>query len=111
MSKKQIIDKIKINHEKCINNNTRFKGDFLKNRTAKEISIAAREITEIMKYAPLEIRLKYPLKFRSFFRSALNDNYKWKYDTSKKLYEQDVSELTRKILVYLNQNYFNKGGN
>lgn len=106
MNKKQIIDKVKVNHERFINNNTKFKGDILKNRTAKEIERAAVEITEIMKYAPLEIRLKYPMKYRKFFRSVLNNNYEWKYDTNKKLYEQNISELTKEILVYLNKKYF-----
>ena len=109
MNKKQIIDKVKVNHERFINNNTKFKGDILKNRTAKEIERAAVEITEIMKFAPLEIRLKYPYKYRMYFKNVISTDYEWKYDTTKKLYEQNISELTKDILVYLNEKFFKKG--
>ena len=81
----------------------------IKNRTVEEISQAAVEITEIMKHAPIEIRLKYPYKYREYFKKVLDEDYEWKYDTTKKLYEQNISELTKVILIYLNENYFNKG--
>ena len=73
----------------------------IKNRTIQEISKAAVEITEIMKYAPFEIRLKYPYKYREFFKKILAKDYEWKYDTTKKLYEQKISDLTKEILIYL----------
>ena len=81
----------------------------IQKRTIEEISKAAVEITEIMNHAPLEIRLKYPYKYRKYFKNILDTGYEWKYDTTKKLYEQNISELTKEILKYLNENFFKKG--
>ena len=81
----------------------------IQKRTIEEISRAAVEITEIMKHAPLEIRLKYPYKYRKYFKNILDTNYEWKYDTTKKLYEQNISELTKDILTFLNEKYFKNG--
>ena len=68
---------------------------------------ASVEIIEIMKHAPLEIRLKYPIQYRKFFKlAASKSSHIWKYDTSKKLYEQNVSNTTKKILSFMYHNVF-----
>lgn len=81
----------------------------IEKKNIEEISKAAVEITEIMNHAPLEIRLKYPYKYRKYFKNIIATDYIWKYDTTKKLYEQNISELTKEILKYLNENFFKKG--
>lgn len=77
------------------------------NKNAYEIANASVEIMEIMKYAPLEIRLKIPKKYRNFFKEmALTSKHKWKYDVSKKLGEQNMSNMTKKILFRMHEKLF-----
>lgn len=69
------------------------------NNISNEISDAAVEIIEIMKYAPLEIKLKLPRKYRVFFKKAASySKHIWKYDTSKRLVEQNMSNMTQILL-------------
>lgn len=73
-----------------------------------KIADAAVEINEILKYAPLEYRLKIPSKYRIFFNKIASiSKSKWKYDKTKKLYEQDLSKMTKTILIKLNNNIIN----
>lgn len=73
----------------------------------KQISKASKEMIEIMKYAPIEILRNYPYEYRIFFSKFADRNYNWKYDTNKKLYEQDMSKLTQRLLIYMKNNVFN----
>ena len=77
----------------------------------QEVSKSAVEIIEIMKHAPLEARLKYPYKYRKYFKNVSSKDYVWKYDTNKKLNEQNMSNLTKNILVYMYKNVFNNNKN
>ena len=77
------------------------------NINIQEISKSAVEIIEIMKHAPIEVRLKYPYKYRIYFENVASKDYVWKYDTNKKLNEQNMSKLTENILVYMYTNVFN----
>ena len=70
------------------------------NINIQEISKSAVEIIEIMKHAPIEVRLKYPYKYRIYFENVASKDYVWKYDTNKKLNEQNMSNLTKNILIY-----------
>ena len=78
------------------------------NANIQEISKSAVEIIEIMKHAPIEVRLKYPYEYRNYFKSVASKKYVWKYDTNKKLNEQNMSNLTKNILIYMYKNIFNK---
>ena len=74
-----------------------------------EISKSAIEINEILKYAPLKYRLKLRSKYRNFLNVASSiSSYTWKYDIHKKLYEQDISPLTREMLKIINNDIRNK---
>ena len=72
----------------------------------QEISKSAVEIIEIMKHAPIEVRLKYPYKYRIYFENVASKDYVWKYDTNKKLNEQNMSNLTKDILIYMYKKIF-----
>lgn len=72
----------------------------------QEISKSAVEIIEIMKHAPIEVRLKYPYKYRIYFENVASKDYVWKYDTNKKLNEQNMSNLTKNILIYMYKKIF-----
>lgn len=76
------------------------------NISIQEISKSAIEIIEIMKHAPIEARLKYPYKYRIYFENVASKDYVWKYDTNKKLNEQNMSNLTKNILIYMYKNIF-----
>ena len=76
------------------------------NISIQEISKSAVEIIEIMKHAPIEARLKYPYKYRIYFEKVASKDYVWKYDTNKKLNEQNMSNLTKNILIYMYKNIF-----
>lgn len=68
----------------------------------EELADASVEVLEIMKYAPLEIRLKIPNKYRIYIKkSAEKSSHKFQYDCSKKLYEQNILGMTKKILSLL----------
>lgn len=73
----------------------------------QEISKSAVEINEIMKHAPIEVRLKYPYKYKSYFENVASKQYVWQYDTNKELNEQNMSNLTKNILIYMYKNIFN----
>ena len=78
------------------------------NTKTYEIANASVEILEILKYAPLEIRLKIPQKYRIFFtETASISKHKWKYDRTKKLNEQNMSAMTKKILFQMDKMFFN----
>ena len=72
----------------------------------KEISKSAVEIIEIMNNDHIEVRLKYPYKYRIYFENVASKDYVWKYDTNKKLNEQNMSNLTKNILIYMYKNIF-----
>lgn len=72
------------------------------NSTSIEIADASVEILEIMKYAPFDIKIKFLDNYSAFFRKlALNSKHIWKYDISKKLYEQNISNVTKRVLFKL----------
>jgi hypothetical protein len=65
----------------------------------EEIADAAVEINEVLKYAPVAYRLKITSKYRQFFNKAASmSKSKWKYDPTKKLYEQNLSPMAKSLL-------------
>jgi hypothetical protein len=68
---------------------------------------SAVEIIEIMKYAPIKIKLTYnKSSISEYFKSIADVNYHWAYNKSRSLLEQDISITTKKVLAYLYLNYF-----
>lgn len=75
----------------------------------KEIADASVEMLEILKYASPDVKSKISEEYNDFFKKAsLKSLHRWKYDTSKKLYEQNMSEMTKKILCEIYNRVFNK---
>lgn len=66
-----------------------------------ELSNACVEMNEILKNAPIKFRLICPIKIKKYFIKNASRDYKWNYDTSKKLYEQNISNTTKGLLSYL----------
>jgi hypothetical protein len=65
----------------------------------EEIADAAVEINEVLKYAPVAYRLKITSKYRQFFdKAASMSKSNWKYDPTKKLYEQNLSPMAKSLL-------------
>ena len=62
----------------------------------QEIADAAVEINEILKYAPI--------KYRQFFNKAASmSKSNWKYDPTKKLYEQNLSPMAKSLLYDMHE--------
>lgn len=61
------------------------------------------EINEIFRYLDANILNKIPAKLIEEFRKVKNEEYKFEYDTSKPLIEQNISEETKDLLsaIYL----------
>ncbi|HCC03806.1 MAG TPA: hypothetical protein DEP51_02975 [Clostridiales bacterium] len=76
-----------------------------------ELSNACVEINEILKHSPIEFRLKCPIKIKRFFINNASSEYRWIYDKSKSLYEQNMSVTTKTLLAYLYVKYFSKSNN
>ena len=66
---------------------------------------AYREIIEIFKYFPKEDIDKIPESKMRLFQENENKDYDFKYDPSKTLEEQNVSELAKDLIVFLFRDY------
>ncbi len=63
------------------------------------------EVDEILKYLSETDYKKIPTNVINYIKSNKDNTYTWKYDTSKKLKDQNVSDDTIAILSYLNMEY------
>lgn len=63
------------------------------------------ELDEILKYLKYEDLIKIPYKIRSAISQKKDKQYKWNYDRSKNLDEQNINRKTIAILSYLNMEY------
>lgn len=63
------------------------------------------EIVEILKYLKQEDLCKIPENVLKTIDENKDAHYSWKYDVSKKLEEQNLSEYTLALLAYINQEY------
>lgn len=68
--------------------------------------IAYREILEILKYISIEDYNKIPKNEIELFEAYADDNYIFNYDTSKTLEEQNVSDITKGIIILLFRDYW-----
>ena len=63
------------------------------------------EVDEILKYLSEADYKKIPTDVIKYIKSNKDKTYTWKYDTSKKLKNQNVSDDTIATLSYLNMEY------
>lgn len=63
------------------------------------------EVDEILKYLSEADYNKIPTNVINYIKNNKDNSYTWKYDTSKKLKDQNVSDDTIAILSYLNMEY------
>lgn len=63
------------------------------------------EVDEILKYLSEADYNKIPTYVINYIKNNKDNSYTWKYDTSKKLKDQNVSDDTIAILSYLNMEY------
>lgn len=72
----------------------------------KEMDILIVEIKEIFKYITKDMYEKLPLKLITLVNEYQSQEYEFKYDISKELKEQKISEDTRNFIAYLHYNYW-----
>ena len=71
----------------------------------KELSEAAVEFNCILDNSSQKIIDKIPQKFIKFMRNIASTTYKFNYDKSKKLNEQDIKPETRGLISLVYQDY------
>ena len=63
------------------------------------------EVDEILNYLSEADYKKIPTDIIDYIKRNKDNTYTWKYDTTKKLKDQNVSDDTIAILSYLNMEY------
>ncbi len=63
------------------------------------------EVDEILNYLSEDNYKKIPNNIINYIKINKDNTYTWKYDTTKKLKDQKVSDDTIAILSYLNMEY------
>lgn len=71
----------------------------------KELSEAAVEFNCILEYTSDELKNKIPKKFLDFLKSIQSQTYKFKYDKTKKLNEQELKQRTKGLIALVYQDY------
>lgn len=71
----------------------------------KELSEAAVEFNCILEYTSEELKSKIPKRFLDFLKSIQSQTYKFKYDKTKKLNEQELKPKTRGLIALVYQDY------
>lgn len=71
-----------------------------------ETRVAYTEIEEILRYMPKIYVDKIPTKLKEFFYQARDEKHIFKYDSSKKLANQNITKKTRTLLAILKLNYW-----
>lgn len=70
-----------------------------------EYSKCLAQVDEVLKYLEPEALKKIPLNIRESIKSKKDKDYKWIYDITKKLEEQELDRKSIAILSYLNMKY------
>lgn len=68
-----------------------------------------KEVYEILKYMPMEELEKIPSHVTEYINDNKDESYEYKYDTSKKIYEQKINPDTVSILLYICKEYIYNG--
>jgi hypothetical protein len=69
-------------------------------------AVAYSEVLEILKHIPIEDYNKIPKNEIELFEAYADNDYTFNYDTSKTLEEQNVSDITKGIIILLFRNYW-----
>ena len=69
-------------------------------------AIAYSEVLEILKHIPIEDYNKIPKNEIELFEAYADNNYSFNYDPSKTLKEQNVSNITKGIIILLFRDYW-----
>lgn len=67
---------------------------------------ACTEVLEILKYISKDEYNKIPTEYIRIFNKNASENYQFKYDISKTLEEQNVSEMAQVIIAILYRDYW-----
>ena len=63
------------------------------------------QVDEVLNYLPEEDLEKIPDEIKNIIKNEKDKDYSWKYDTSKKLKDQNINRDTIIFLSYLNMEY------
>lgn len=69
-------------------------------------AVAYSEVLEILKHIPTEDYNKIPKSKIGFFETNADSEYIFSYDSNKTLEEQDVSNITKGIIILLFRDYW-----
>jgi len=69
-------------------------------------AVAYSEVLEILKHIPIEDYNKIPKNEIELFETYADNDYTFNYDTSKTLEEQNVSDITKGIIILLFRDYW-----
>ena len=69
-------------------------------------AVAYSEVLEILKHIPIEDYNKIPKNKIELFETYANNDHTFNYDTSKTLEEQNVSDITKGIIILLFRDYW-----
>ena len=72
---------------------------------SKELSEAAVEVNEILKYTSPELVAKIPQKFMDFLNEISSKTYTFDYDKTKSLEEQELKPKTQGLLALIYKDY------
>lgn len=72
----------------------------------EKYGVAYSEILEILKYIPIEDYNKIPKDKIEIFETYANKEYNFEYDPQKTLKEQNVSNITKGIIILLFRDYW-----
>ena len=67
----------------------------------EKYGVAYSEILEILKYIPIEDYNRIPKEKIEIFETYANKEYTFEYDPNKTLKEQNVSNITKEIIILL----------
>ena len=59
------------------------------------------EVVEILRFFPVEELDKIPNEVFDYLHQRKDKNYHFEFDTSKKIYEQDIDPDTISLLLYI----------
>lgn len=71
----------------------------------KDLSECAVEINCIFENMSKDMLEKIPLKLQNFFKEIASKDYKFEYDISKKLAEQNIKDKTKGIIALIYKDY------
>lgn len=72
----------------------------------EKYGIPYSELLEILKYIPIEDYNKIPKEKIEIFETYANKEYVFHYDPSKTLKEQNVSNITKELIILLFRDYW-----